>query len=386
MIITTLATPAAACGISTSIETVGAIDTPSLGKLGPEQVANGAIIVQVGIDMKIPVRGQIIAVATAMQESRLYNVNYGDRDSLGLFQQRPSAGWGTPEQVTDPKYASRKFYEALLKVDGWADMPLTKAAQRVQRSAFPDAYAKHEPGAAALVSAVSTGSVSCANYVGWVQPVFAPVGSGFRTSDRPTHQGVDLIAPRNTKVKAAASGEVVWADCDVSGSYHCQTDGSTGTGGCGWYVDLKHPDDIYTRYCHMNERPFVKVGDEVQAGTILGLSGTTGHSSGPHLHFEVHLGDRTKDTATDPVPFMRDHGAPLGEKPPEALRFRPRNTALLIDEPAWLESAVRPTFSIFAPVAVLRTLVSQRGISTYSDQPRGSRCPSVNIGPQWTGR
>ncbi|NYI03446.1 cell wall-associated NlpC family hydrolase [Allostreptomyces psammosilenae] len=83
-------------------------------------------------------------MATALQESSLRNLSYGDRDSLGLFQQRPSQGWGTAEQIQDPVYASTKFYEGLLAVDGWESMTLTQAAQAVQRSDFPDAYAKWE--------------------------------------------------------------------------------------------------------------------------------------------------------------------------------------------------------------------------------------------------
>ena len=122
---------------------------------GPEQLANAATIVQVGRDMGIPVRGQVIAVATAMQESSLINVDYGDRDSLGLFQQRPSMGWGTPAQVRDQRYAAAKFYEALLRVRGWEGLPGWQAIQAVQRSAFPTAYTKHEKVAAQLVGAVA---------------------------------------------------------------------------------------------------------------------------------------------------------------------------------------------------------------------------------------
>ncbi|MBX6749192.1 MAG: M23 family metallopeptidase [Micromonosporaceae bacterium] len=308
-----VATPAVACAV-TPLDDVTSIETPT-GTFNQEQIANAAIIVAVGIEMNVPVRGHIIAVATAIQESRLINLTTAyDHDSLGLFQQRPSQGWGTPEQVTDPRYASRKFYEKLLTIDGWESMPLTEAAQKVQRSAYPDAYAKHEPAASTLVSAVSNGSVSCTNYAGWVQPVIAPVWSGFRTAERPAHQGVDLGSPRNTPVKAASAGLVVWAGCDTSRWYHCERDGSPNTPGCGWYVDIKHPGDIYTRYCHLNEAPFVRVGDEVMAGTVIGRSGTTGHSSGPHLHFEVHLGDQSSKTATDPVKFMAEHGAPLGRQ------------------------------------------------------------------------
>jgi hypothetical protein len=90
-----------------------------------------------------------------MQESKLRNLDHGDRDSLGLFQQRPSQGWGTAEQVRDPVHASERFYAALKKIDGYADLALTDAAQRVQRSGYPDAYAKHEPEATVLAAALT---------------------------------------------------------------------------------------------------------------------------------------------------------------------------------------------------------------------------------------
>ncbi len=119
------------------------------------QVPNARFVVATGISLHVPARGQVIALATAMQESRLRNLSGGDRDSIGLFQQRPSQGWGTPDQLHDPVYASRAFYEALLKVHGWQQMTVTQAAQRVQRSALPDAYAPWEPLATALQKAIS---------------------------------------------------------------------------------------------------------------------------------------------------------------------------------------------------------------------------------------
>jgi hypothetical protein len=94
----------------------------------------------------------VIAVATAAQESDLVNMRGGDLDSAGLFQQRPSAGWGTYRQVTDPEYASRTFYRALLEVPGWRRLPVTLAAQAVEASAFGWAYARWEGASAALVS------------------------------------------------------------------------------------------------------------------------------------------------------------------------------------------------------------------------------------------
>jgi cell wall-associated NlpC family hydrolase len=119
--------------------------------LDAAQRQNAATIIGVARGMGAPPRAWLIALATAMQESTLNNINYGDRDSLGLFQQRPSQGWGTPAQVTDPVYATTIFIERLLEVPGWDSLPVTVAAQTVQRSAFPDAYAKWEGLAAELV-------------------------------------------------------------------------------------------------------------------------------------------------------------------------------------------------------------------------------------------
>ncbi|MFI0742366.1 C40 family peptidase [Streptomyces sp. NPDC021100] len=120
-----------------------------------EQIPNARVIIATGIQLKIPARGQVIALATALQESGLRNLTYGDRDSIGLFQQRPSQGWGSREQILDPVYSSTKFYKALQAVDGWEKMPLTVAAQTVQASATPDAYAQHERLATALQQAIA---------------------------------------------------------------------------------------------------------------------------------------------------------------------------------------------------------------------------------------
>jgi cell wall-associated NlpC family hydrolase len=120
--------------------------------LTDEQRQNAATIIGVARQVGAPPRAWLVALATAMQESTLRNINYGDRDSLGLFQQRPSQGWGTPAQVTDPVYSTRIFIDRLLKVPNWERLPVTVAAQTVQRSAFPDAYAKWEGLAADLIA------------------------------------------------------------------------------------------------------------------------------------------------------------------------------------------------------------------------------------------
>jgi hypothetical protein len=150
---------AAAC---TGTTFSGAAKAPSGGwaavdGFDAEQVGNAATIVSVGAQLGVPVRGWVIAVATAMQESNLRNLPGGDRDSIGLFQQRPSQGWGSPQQLHDPVYAATKFYQKLLTIPGWQAMPLTQAAQAVQRSATPDAYAKHEQAATTLVDLVAAG-------------------------------------------------------------------------------------------------------------------------------------------------------------------------------------------------------------------------------------
>jgi hypothetical protein len=121
------------------------------------QTQNAATIAAVGLRLGVPPYGIEIAEATAMQESKLRNLDYGDRDSLGLFQQRTSEGWGTAGQIMDPVYSSTRFYDALLKVPGWQNLALTDAAQDVQHSGAPAAYAQHESDATVL-SAVFTGA------------------------------------------------------------------------------------------------------------------------------------------------------------------------------------------------------------------------------------
>ncbi|WP_156250799.1 M23 family metallopeptidase [Pseudactinotalea terrae] len=125
--------------------------------LTDEQWDNARVIVQVGQDRQLPEYAYVVAIATAMQESGLRNIDYGDRDSVGLFQQRTSQGWGTVDQIMDPVYSSGKFYDVLVTVTGWEQMPVTVAAQKVQRSGFPDAYAKHETKARQIVSAITGG-------------------------------------------------------------------------------------------------------------------------------------------------------------------------------------------------------------------------------------
>lgn len=113
------------------------------------------LIAAIGVERGLPARAVSIALATGFQESKLRNLRGGDRDSLGIFQQRPSQGWGTRAQIMQPTYAINAFYDALEKVDGYETMRITDAAQKVQRSGYPEAYEPHAPDARALASALT---------------------------------------------------------------------------------------------------------------------------------------------------------------------------------------------------------------------------------------
>jgi hypothetical protein len=138
--------------------------------LSQTQMNHAKTIVDVAERMHLPTRAAVVAVSTSMQETNLRNLaNTGlpesenlpndgtgyDHDSVGLFQQRPASGWGPVKQLMDPATSTKKFYQALDKVSGWQDMPVTVAAQTVQGSAFPDAYAKHQDSAEAVVNALT---------------------------------------------------------------------------------------------------------------------------------------------------------------------------------------------------------------------------------------
>jgi hypothetical protein len=160
--------------------------------LSPEQAENAALIAAVSVRRGLPAHAATIALATAYQESKLYNLPSGDRDSAGLFQQRPSQGWGTRAQVMDPYYATNAFYDALERIDGYQDMRVTEAAQEVQRSGYPEAYAAHEADARVLASALtgySPHAFSCS--------IAEPSGAGRARADVVRREVGDLfgVAP-----------------------------------------------------------------------------------------------------------------------------------------------------------------------------------------------
>lgn len=172
-----------------------------------------------------------------------------------------------------------------------------------------------DPSGGTLAGSLSGGAIA-ASRAGkqWVIPVPTVVGSTFRSPDRPSHDGVDLAAPRNTPIQAVSAGKVITAVCNTSNG-SCDLDGSIKVSGCGWYVEIQHGNDAVTRYCHLVRRPSVSVGQSVEAGQVIGYVGTSGNSSGPHLHFEVHTSaPATNTNAIDPVPFMKRLGAPLATR------------------------------------------------------------------------
>lgn len=133
-------------------------------RLRPDQITNAATIAAVGSRMEMPPYAVTVALATAFQESKMRNISHGDHDSIGLFQQRPSQGWGSLDELSEPRIAAEKFYTALARINGWEKMSVTDAAQAVQLSAHPAAYAKWETDARNLASALigAEGSaVSC---------------------------------------------------------------------------------------------------------------------------------------------------------------------------------------------------------------------------------
>lgn len=179
--------------------------------LEPVQRQAAATIVGAAKGMEAPPRAWIVALATAMQESRMGTAGMDvavDHDSLGLFQQRPSQGWGTPDEIRDPVYSTRTFLERLLAIPGWQDMPITQAAQTVQRSAFPGAYAKWEPLAASLVGDLS-------GVTNAIRPCAEGPAPGVATSLAPG------IAKTAIDFAVAASGKpYVWGATGPS-SYDC---------------------------------------------------------------------------------------------------------------------------------------------------------------------
>lgn len=268
-------------------------------QLDTEQLSNAAKIMNVGREMGATPRDLVIALMTALQESSLRNISGGDRDSAGLFQQRPSQGWGSLAQVTNPEYASRQFFEHLLAIKSRDNMSLTAAAQAVQRSAFPDAYAKWEDEARAIIS----GSQLTAPQNGkWGQPVVPTRYT--RTFAQHGGEGVDLAGNSGQPIYTIGNGRVI-TSAALFGQNAYDNDGYRSY---GEYVVVDH-GGMTSLYAHMlpNSRQ-VRTGDMVTQGQRLGSLGSTGNSSGPHLHFETRLGGAMTDPGRIGIPGLRTGG------------------------------------------------------------------------------
>lgn len=297
--------------------------TPSSGTATAwtaEQLTNAKIIVARGQAAQVGVNGVIAALMAAMQESSLRNLAGGDRDSGGLFQQRPSQGWGTREQITDPVKASDAFYgvaehtsnPGVTDIPNWQNLPLGVLVQAVQRSAYPTLYDRHEPDARALAQQLLSGDIpglDCTGTSGppvvsgsWAHPLspapyvkVSPFGMRFDPVNGTwsMHRGQDMAVPVGTPDRAACDGVV--EKINPADPY-----------GGGMQTDLNCGGGIVLKYMHQSSFRVVQ-GQTVKAGDVIGTTGTTGHSTGPHLHFQVNR----NGTAIDPVEFMRIRGIGL---------------------------------------------------------------------------
>lgn len=274
--------------------------------LDAEQLLVSQTIIAVGKELQVPARGWVVALAAGLQESGLRPLPYGDRDSLGVFQQRTA--WGPVEVRMDPAGSARMFFTGgragqpgLLDITGWESMPVTVAAQRVQVSAYPDAYAKWEPLAVQLVAEFADVDATCvdptAESQGWVSPVGQAayvLTAGFgECGDRwaNCHTGQDFAVPTGTPIVAASNGTVTFAGSD--GPY-------------GNAIHVLHAGGVATWYAHLS-RIEVSSGTPVKPGQVIGLSGATGNVTGPHLHFEVRTGASRAESGTsvDPLAWLR---------------------------------------------------------------------------------
>ncbi len=191
-------------------------------QLDLEQSYNAAIIAGVAVQRGLPPRAVSIAFATALQESGLRNLDYGDRDSVGLFQQRPSQGWGTVEQIMVPQYSAGKFYDALVRISNWQTRDITEVAQAVQRSGVPDGYRKHVDRAKILASAMSgetAAAFTClsttskaadpSGYAALVKATYGGTAPGASVAGPPVR--VDVTAAADATAWSVAAAGQAWA-------------------------------------------------------------------------------------------------------------------------------------------------------------------------------
>lgn len=195
-----------------------------------EQARLTAIIVGLSVRRGLAPRAASVAMATVYQETGIRNLDYGDRDSVGLFQQRPSQGWGTPQQLQDPYYATGEFYDALVKVDGWETGDINDVAQAVQRSGYPEAYRDHEADGRVLASALtgqSPASFSCLDRRGERGDAKALAASLTKTFGKvePRVAGPVVTVEAEDDARAWAYAHHAVANASTSGVVEVQTQG-----------------------------------------------------------------------------------------------------------------------------------------------------------------
>ena len=289
---------------------------------GHEQLVNAAYIIQAGKDMNVSARDQTIAVMTAMGESGLRVIDYGDSagpDSRGLFQQRDNGAWGSYADRMDPYISATNFFQKLSTITDRDSLAPTIVAHRVQINSDPYHYAKYwdaavgvvggltgvttslNPGVGAHVcssTALGTGQISA---YGWALPAAGGISSPFGMRVNPIsgiyklHAGVDITGSCDSPIYAAQAGTVIASGFNV------------GYGGNGTII-IDHAG-AQTVYLHMySSGILVHDGQTVTAGQQIGLIGSSGDSDGCHLHFQVMI----NDSPTDPVPFMTAVGVTIG--------------------------------------------------------------------------
>lgn len=341
-----LAAPEASMAASSSCSIGGTGVTVAGTELDAVQMGHAQTIADVAAARGLDAYAATVALATAYQESRIRmlandgsspeltaeqaaatatSLNFphdglgSDHDSVNTFQQRWVAGWGTVAELMDPVYAAEAFYRRLVDVPNWRTIPLTQAAQAVQVSAYGSAYAHWEPLARELTAVLWPAAQATAADPGgavsgvcpglpvaagsWIRPTAGTVTSGYGPRGGALHAGVDIAGPRNTPVYAAADGTVLRAECT---SAYCDRDGSLSLAGYGNLVELDHGGGVTTRYAHLSAYA-ASAGQRVSAGALLGFQGSTGNSTGVHLHLEVRL----DGASVDPVPWLADRGVDL---------------------------------------------------------------------------
>lgn len=267
-----------------------------------EQKRNASVIISVGRSVGASQRDILIALMAAFQESSLRNLGHGDRDSVGLFQQR-TRGWASRSIRMDPVQSARMFFTGgyggapgLLDKKNRGRLSLAQGAQLVQVSAFPSAYARWEDEARSLLGMApgkAGKSLAVSDSGTWTRPVrngtltqsYGRPNSGYAAGH---HTGVDYGVPLGTPVYAAASGRVVRV---------------TNGGSYGQRIEIEHNGKVWTLYAHLSQAS-VRVGQTVNAGQVIGKSGNSGNSTGPHLHFEVRQGANKYGNTVNPMGFL----------------------------------------------------------------------------------